>query len=209
MSNSHCPYCQKKICPFCGVKPIKYRAGKTCGKKECQDDNKKEWEKRYNQIPEVKNYRKAYQKQYSKSYQKAYRDTDEYRHYNNLRQKEYHKTDSYKKWLINSGMIDYLKHRSEWQKHLPALMIRDKGKCKGCGKTNNLTIDHIIPKKICKDWGWPPEQTHAISNLHLLCRSCNSTKGKKNIAFLKERLNKKNKNLTKTTESGLSYDTRS
>ena len=49
-------------------------------------------------------------------------------------------------------------------------------KCKMCGKnlkkgSNDLTIDHIMPQK----YGG----TNSVLNLQVLCRSCNSKKGKK------------------------------
>ena len=42
-------------------------------------------------------------------------------------------------------------------------------KCKICGCTEDLTIDHIIPQ----NWGG----SNDIKNLRVLCRSCNSKKG--------------------------------
>jgi len=47
---------------------------------------------------------------------------------------------------------------------------RDNCQCVKCGKTENLTIDHIIPFSV----GGKTEE----ANLETLCRSCNSKKGK-------------------------------
>jgi 5-methylcytosine-specific restriction protein A len=46
--------------------------------------------------------------------------------------------------------------------------------CKQCGVTKDLTVDHIIPLVDLS-----PELRYEISNLQVLCRRCNSTKGDK------------------------------
>jgi 5-methylcytosine-specific restriction endonuclease McrA len=48
-------------------------------------------------------------------------------------------------------------------------------KCLYCGATKRLTVDHIVPIKL----GGP----NIITNLQLLCRSCNSRKGTKIIDY--------------------------
>lgn len=45
---------------------------------------------------------------------------------------------------------------------------RDGHRCRRCGSTDDLTIDHIFPQSI--------GGTHAIENLRTLCRSCNSAR---------------------------------
>lgn len=52
---------------------------------------------------------------------------------------------------------------------MSALIDRDGNKCKICGTVENITIDHIIP--VVKGG------KNIISNLQLLCKSCNSRKG--------------------------------
>lgn len=42
------------------------------------------------------------------------------------------------------------------------------GKCKLCGSTNILEIDHILPRAI--------KNKHAIENLQILCESCHAGK---------------------------------
>lgn len=49
------------------------------------------------------------------------------------------------------------------------IFSRDGNRCKHCGATDNLTIDHITP--VSKGGSDNPE------NLQTLCRSCNSKKG--------------------------------
>lgn len=46
---------------------------------------------------------------------------------------------------------------------------RDGFKCKKCGSSNDLTVDHVIPESK----GGPSD----LSNYQTLCRSCNSSKG--------------------------------
>lgn len=45
--------------------------------------------------------------------------------------------------------------------------------CSYCGSTNHLALDHIFPRKL--------GGTDAAENLILACRSCNSSKGKKDL----------------------------
>lgn len=53
------------------------------------------------------------------------------------------------------------------------VMQRDSGRCQACGATDNLTIDHkLIP---WVDGGSSKDP----ANLHVLCRSCNASKGTK------------------------------
>jgi len=53
---------------------------------------------------------------------------------------------------------------------------RDGKKCKACNSTKDLTLDHIIP--VSKDG------TNRISNLQILCRSCNSKKSNKHYEWM-------------------------
>jgi 5-methylcytosine-specific restriction protein A len=50
-----------------------------------------------------------------------------------------------------------------------SVRARDDSKCRHCGATTDLVIDHIVP--VCN--GGPTE----YSNLQVLCRACNSSKG--------------------------------
>ncbi|MEK0311655.1 HNH endonuclease [Sweet potato little leaf phytoplasma] len=50
-----------------------------------------------------------------------------------------------------------------------AVYARDGGACVFCGRTESLSIDHIVP--------WSKGGAHAMSNFQTLCRSCNSRKG--------------------------------
>lgn len=50
-----------------------------------------------------------------------------------------------------------------------SVFARDEGRCRRCGSTKNLSVDHIIP---VKNGG-----TDDMDNLQTLCRKCNSQKG--------------------------------
>jgi len=46
-----------------------------------------------------------------------------------------------------------------------------KRKCAACSSTNDLTVDHIVPRRLGGD--------NEYTNLQILCRTCNSRKGTK------------------------------
>jgi len=73
---------------------------------------------------------------------------------------------------LSQEEIECQKRRAEYQKKRQSLMLEffrhGKTKCEKCHTTEKLTIDHIIP--ISKGG------TNDLSNLQLLCRSCNSRK---------------------------------
>lgn len=54
------------------------------------------------------------------------------------------------------------------QRTKAAIWKRDEGRCKNCGATDNLTIDHIVPRAL----GGSSSQ----GNLRLLCEPCNAEK---------------------------------
>lgn len=60
-----------------------------------------------------------------------------------------------------------------------------KGICQGCGKKKDIEdtdIDHIKPFSRYPELGWRE------SNLQVLCRNCNTTKGDGTMAYLRRRL---------------------
>ena len=60
-----------------------------------------------------------------------------------------------------------------------------KGICQGCGKKKDIEdtdIDHIKPFSRYPELGWRE------SNLQILCRNCNTTKGDGTMAYLRRRL---------------------
>jgi 5-methylcytosine-specific restriction endonuclease McrA len=57
---------------------------------------------------------------------------------------------------------------SAWRKIRQSVINRD-GCCQMCGTEERLSVDHIIPRKLGGD--------DNLSNLQVLCVSCNSSKG--------------------------------
>ena len=70
----------------------------------------------------------------------------------------------------------------EWQHLRQKIINSHKNICKNCGKTitekNDITIDHILPRSKF------PENELEMSNMQILCRSCNSSKGNKIIDMI-------------------------
>lgn len=56
-----------------------------------------------------------------------------------------------------------------------AVFKRDKNICQCCGQTEELTIDHIVPKSV--------GGSNKAVNLQTLCRICNTLKGTKIINY--------------------------
>lgn len=55
--------------------------------------------------------------------------------------------------------------------------IKTQGKCEKCPATDNLTLDHIIPKTMLLDMGFEPDgQDFDEENFSCLCRRCNMFK---------------------------------
>jgi 5-methylcytosine-specific restriction endonuclease McrA len=51
--------------------------------------------------------------------------------------------------------------------------------CINCGRTENLTIDHILPEWLLEQFGIPIKNHYDPDNLQCLCRICNTFKGNK------------------------------
>lgn len=61
-------------------------------------------------------------------------------------------------------------HRPAIPKHIRQIVL-SAGRCKLCGATASLAVDHIYP--------YSRGGTHEIGNLQCLCKSCNSKKSNK------------------------------
>lgn len=60
--------------------------------------------------------------------------------------------------------------RSAWsRRHYDVVRRRDGNKCRYCGSTDRLTVDHVIPRVM--------GGSDCATNLVVACRSCNSSKG--------------------------------
>lgn len=81
---------------------------------------------------------------------------------------------AYEAWHGGNGAAEPSRYRKK--KISPKLSLaiyrRDGFRCKSCGLTGDLTVDHIVPESA---GGGANED-----NLQTLCRSCNSKKGVKN-----------------------------
>lgn len=56
--------------------------------------------------------------------------------------------------------------------------LKENGKqCEKCERTDNLTIDHIIPASFVKEFGIDEIKTFMPENYRVLCRICNHYKG--------------------------------
>ena len=53
------------------------------------------------------------------------------------------------------------------------------GKCQKCWRTENLNLDHIIPRDILKMFGMDVDREILEGNYSILCRPCNTFKGNK------------------------------
>jgi 5-methylcytosine-specific restriction endonuclease McrA len=57
---------------------------------------------------------------------------------------------------------------SQWRRIRQTVINRD-GCCQMCGTEERLSVDHIVPRSLGGD--------DSLSNLQVLCGSCNSSKG--------------------------------
>ncbi len=78
--------------------------------------------------------------------------------------------DNPQNWHMGTATPEF---RKEWQKRryelTPMVFERDPNECKFCGSKDSLEIDHIIPLS--------RGGTNELSNLQILCRTCNRKKG--------------------------------
>lgn len=56
------------------------------------------------------------------------------------------------------------------------VFIRDNFSCMYCSSTQDLTIDHVVPRSRAKDFGFHPKRIHSWGNLVTCCYKCNSKK---------------------------------
>jgi len=56
------------------------------------------------------------------------------------------------------------------------VFIRDQFSCMYCNSTNNLTIDHVIPKSRGKEFNFHPKRMNSWGNMVTCCVKCNSKK---------------------------------
>lgn len=66
-----------------------------------------------------------------------------------------------------------------YEQSVYAALIKESGKCSRCGRTEKLTLDHIVPKSYLRDFGVNPDHEVIEGNYQLLCNLCNSHKSNK------------------------------
>lgn len=60
---------------------------------------------------------------------------------------------------------------------IDAVMERDGEKCRKCSATDQLTLEHIVPRHLLFELGVPEaEQFTDLDNMELLCAPCNHFK---------------------------------
>jgi len=89
--------------------------------------------------------------------------------------------------LYISGELEELKRGSrqgllsaDWAKLCKRVYKEHINECVYCGAVDNLSVDHILPISIY------PELGAEYSNLQILCRSCNSSKGNKIFSVVED-----------------------
>lgn len=65
-------------------------------------------------------------------------------------------------------------------------LLETEKKCRKCDRTENLTLDHIIPVAILECFGIDTEREIFKENYQLLCRLCNRFKANRLDFSLKE-----------------------
>ena len=57
-----------------------------------------------------------------------------------------------------------------WRAYRRRVLFRDRYRCRACGRTGRLEVDHVKPRRE------HPERAWDISNLQALCRGCHIAK---------------------------------
>jgi 5-methylcytosine-specific restriction endonuclease McrA len=76
----------------------------------------------------------------------------------------------YKRKEVGYTKKDIIFLRNEWLR----LQLQ---KCEECGGENNLTVDHIIPVELLREFGIDPERELLEEDFKVLCLRCNHYKG--------------------------------
>ena len=61
-----------------------------------------------------------------------------------------------------------------------------------------MTVDHIVPKAICKQLGWTKEQMESLDNKQPMCDPCNGSKDCKLLSLEELQERRRNTNIPKT-----------
>lgn len=179
------------ICPYCNKKELlKRKNPKTCGDKVCQkkQDNERRYAyfKIYCKTEKYKKWHSEYTKaEKRKIKRRAYRKTKKCREADRAYMKIRYKTPEFKKRINEYRRNRRKKTGSGYRKKSiwDALYIRQKGQDPICGKklptwknkTPDFHIDHIFPASLMT----PKQRNKDLSNLQILCKTCNISKNNK------------------------------
>jgi 5-methylcytosine-specific restriction endonuclease McrA len=74
------------------------------------------------------------------------------------------------------GRMTY-KQRTILEQQIFKDLLGQEASCRKCKRTDNLTLEHIIPKDILKTFGVDVDREIIEGNYTITCRICNSFKG--------------------------------
>lgn len=63
-----------------------------------------------------------------------------------------------------------------FEQRIAAKLKEQYGKCAKCERTENLTLDHLVPQSLLRDMGVDIEHEIIEDNYQILCRICNQYK---------------------------------
>lgn len=187
----HCPYCKETKTALDFSRSISTRDGLHSTCKACMRIQRRNYrgrnpervkaldrasrerhsERRAAQAKEWRQKNANHARLHGRAYRQLRRD-----HYRQLKRKWYKSHPEYemrrshiRRQRVSSAATHYT--IAEWRK-----LRRDFGNvCLRCGRTEDLTLDHVIPLVMGGD--------NHISNLQLLCRTCNSWKNARIMDF--------------------------
>src|SRR3990167_10178540 len=68
------------------------------------------------------------------------------------------------------------KQKLAFEQRITKLLIEKEGKCVKCGRTDALTLDHIVPSFLLLCFGIDVKREIIPDNYQILCKSCNHFK---------------------------------
>ena len=70
-------------------------------------------------------------------------------------------------------------HREVLERAIFEDLKKEQGKCAKCWRTDNLSLDHIVPKDILRMFGMDIDREILEGNYRIMCKACNHFKGNK------------------------------
>jgi 5-methylcytosine-specific restriction endonuclease McrA len=77
-------------------------------------------------------------------------------------------------WIAQQRWLNNYPRGETYSREIPqevkiVVTLRDGGRCRNCGSSDNLEYDHVIP--------YSRGGTNSVNNVQLLCQPCNRSKG--------------------------------